>query len=236
MLARPGPTGVEIYFQQRPGMAAFPDLHVFPGGKLDEEDVQFARERCDLPLQQSASRQLGLDTDGLAYWVAVVRECFEEAGVLLAYDAKQRLVSFPAADAKPLREAMIERRLSLAELCDRFQLTLALDHLHYFSHWITPEVAPKRFNTRFFLAVMPDRQETLRHATETRTGEWVTPVEALAKAERGDWQMIAPTIYSLTGIKDCPDIDALVEHVGKGGHLSVYNEEVNEQGMQPWAS
>lgn len=234
LLAREAEPGIEIYMQKRPGRGAFPDLHVFPGGKLDAQDIDFARARFDQHWHDLANSTLGVEADGLAFWITVIRECFEEAGVLLANDPAGRLVSFPAADAEPLRESMVSGELSIAELCDRFKLTLALDHLHYLSHWITPEVAPRRFNTRFFVARMPDRQSTLRHRGETRTGEWIRPVDALANAERGDWQMIAPTLTSLRSIEGCGSLADLVERVGSGEHRLADSDALRVEGLQPW--
>lgn len=220
--------------QKRPGRGAFPDLHVFPGGKLDAQDIDFARARFDADWHTLANATLGVDADGLAFWITVIRECFEEAGVLLANDKAGRLVSFPAADAEPLRESMVAGELTIAELCDRFKLTLALDHLLYLSHWITPEVAPRRFNTRFFVAQMPDRQSTLRHRGETRTGEWIRPRDALAKADAGDWQMISPTLTSLRSIEGCAGLADLVNHIGDGRHRLADSAALSVEGLQPW--
>ncbi len=83
MLVRDTPGGMEVYMVQRPGRGAFPDLHVFPGGKVDEED--WAPQYCFGLDDVEASRRLGVRRGGLRYWVAVARECFEECGVLLVH-------------------------------------------------------------------------------------------------------------------------------------------------------
>ena len=82
MLIRDHPSGLQVYMVKRPGRGDFPDLHVFPGGKVDEDDWQ--PDLCPMLTDQEASARLGVAAGGLRYWVAVARECFEECGVLLA--------------------------------------------------------------------------------------------------------------------------------------------------------
>ena len=114
---------------------------------------------------QEASAILGVDSGGLAFWVAAVRECFEEAGVLLASDRDGQVVSF--ADARmaerfeTYRAAVDrgERRLSTS--CRAEDLCITADEIHYFSHWITPVGAPRRYDTRFFVAAAPAEQVPL---------------------------------------------------------------------------
>src|SRR5207248_9720655 len=101
----------------------------------------------------------------LALWINALRELFEEAGVLLARDAHGAWVAFDdaatAARFAVQRAAVASGALSLWELARREGLTLAPGALRYWAHWITPEGAPRRFDTRFFLALMPPRQEAL---------------------------------------------------------------------------
>ena len=82
MLIRDNPAGLQVYMVKRPGRGDFPDLHVFPGGKVDEDD--WLPDSCPTLTDQEASARLGVSAGGLRYWVAVARECFEECGVLLA--------------------------------------------------------------------------------------------------------------------------------------------------------
>ena len=85
---------------KRPGRGDFPDLHVFPGGKVEETDWQ--PELCPDMADSEASQRLGIDEGGLRYWVAVARECFEECGVLLSRD-DSGAIGIPRAHREQLR-------------------------------------------------------------------------------------------------------------------------------------
>ncbi len=226
--------GIEVYMVQRPGGEVFPDLHVFPGGKVDEGD--WAPDICDTIDDVEASRDLGVEAGGLRYWVAVARECFEECGVLLArqegamidFDEPQNEVRF-----EKYRADLLADRITFADICHSENLTVACDLLAYFSHWITPEMAPRRFDTRFFLAAMPADQDTLAHDDEVAGDHWVSPQEALGHFERGEWQMIDPTLRSLETLSRFKTIGDALAGVRGGNHLMPLTPELNRQGMQP---
>ena len=133
-----------------------------------------------LPAPGSAS-----PTDGLHYWVAAVRECFEEAGLLFATDASGAMVdlhALPADEVVALRRALHANQTGMAEVCERFGVRLATDRLAYYSHWITPKGLPKIFDTRFFITEAPAGQTAQEDATETVELLWLTPAEVLARA------------------------------------------------------
>ena len=233
MLVKDSPAGMHVYMVQRPGKGAFPDLHVFPGGKVDDDD--WTPEYCFDLSDARANELLGIAAGGLRYWVAVARECFEECGVLLARKNGQMLDFTNSAvqiEYAEYRRAILAGELSFCELCKQQNLLVACDLLAYFSHWITPEIAPRRFDTRFFLAGMPADQSTLAHIEEAAGEHWVTPQDALSAAAAGTWQLIDPTLRSLETLcqYDCL-ADALVG-VQKGDHLMPLTDELNKQGMQ----
>ena len=233
MLIWDSPAGLEVYMVQRPGRGDFPDLHVFPGGKVDETD--WAPDFCFGLDDATASARLGIDEGGLRYWMAVARECFEECGVLLARN-ETGLLNFSDAAVRDKyaadREALLGGDLGFVELLDRDGLMVACDHLGYFSHWITPEVAPRRFDTRFFLAAMPDDQATLAHTGETADDQWERPGDALARHQRGEWQMIDPTLRSLETLSQFTTVGDALVGVWEGNHLMPLTPELNAQGMQ----
>jgi 8-oxo-dGTP pyrophosphatase MutT (NUDIX family) len=232
LLVRDGAAGPEVFMMQRPGGGDFPDLHVFPGGKVDEAD--FAPELLDGLTDADASRRLGLAAGGLRYWVAAIRECFEECGVLLAY-RNGAPVSWQsrgeAARFDDYRHQLIDRTLTMGELCRREGLRLAADRVRYFSHWMTPEQAPRRFDTRFFIAAMPERQQTLTHLRESAADEWVRPADALAAHRQGRWQMISPTLTTLACIARYGDCTGMLEAVAAERHLDELTDELRRQGM-----
>ncbi|MEZ5558847.1 MAG: NUDIX hydrolase [Pseudomonadales bacterium] len=232
LLLRDSSEGPEVFMLQRPGGGDFPDLHVFPGGKVDTQDhVPDQVRGLDDP---GASVQLGLAEGGLRFWAAAIRECFEECGVLLAYRGAE-LVRFDdpgeAARFEDYREQLIDGSLSLETLCRLEGLTLATDQVHYFSHWITPEQAPRRFDTRFFIAAMPGGQETLAHAWETAADAWVRPVQALAAHREGRWQMISPTLTTLASIESFSRVSDILQAVRREAHLPMLTDALRSQGM-----
>ena len=232
VLAREGADGIEVFMIQRPGRGDFPNLHVFPGGKVDEAD--YLPDLCAGLDDAAADRAMGVAAGGLRYWVAAIRECFEECGVLFAAAGGHLAIHDASSEERfsGYRAMLIDGRLDMAALCAREGLRLACGEMLYFSHWLTPEMAPRRFDTRFFVAVMPSRQTTLAHATETQNSCWITPAEAMRRCDAGAWQMIAPTITTLQMIDRYADCEALLGAVRDEAHLPELTPELRWEGMQ----
>ncbi|MGA1370129.1 MAG: NUDIX hydrolase [Pseudomonadales bacterium] len=231
LLVRDRPGGPEVFMLKRPGGVDFPDLHVFPGGKLDLSDHQPAL--LEGLSEWDADRALGV-SGGSRYWVAAIRECFEECGVLLASrdDGLIRLESdSERARFHDYRQALIDRRLDIGTLCAREGLRLAGDRVQYFSHWITPEQAPRRFDTRFFIAAMPDEQDTLAHHWETAGEEWVRPADALSAHRAGRLLMISPTLITLESLAACQSVSSMMSAVAAEAHLPPLTRALQDQGM-----
>ena len=203
MLVRDGREGLEVFMLQRTLKAVFASgMYVFPGGAVDDADRSPDVESwCDGLADRQASGVLEVAAGGLAYWIAAIRECFEEAGVLLARRPDGAFVRFdePEVEARYLahRSAVHSAQLRLIDLCANEGLRLATDDIHYVSHWITPIGERRRFDTRFFVARAPQAQEPLHDEHETIASLWVRPADALARQERGDLAMIAPTMKNL---------------------------------------
>lgn len=208
MLVRDGGTGLEVFMLRRNLNSDFVGgAYVFPGGAVDEADRHTDLEAvCEGRTDAEATTTLGLDapSGGLAYWVAAVRESFEEAGVLLAYDRDGALVDLREPDEKARfathRTAVDTGERRLVEVCAEEGLRLAVDGMHYFSHWITPLGPPRRYDTRFFLAHAPEWQEPLHDDRETIANTWINPAEALERHRRDEFDLIFPTIRNLEAI------------------------------------
>ncbi len=201
LLARDDEEGLEIFVLRRTVNAAFAaGMYVFPGGKVDEIDGAESFEPfCDGLDDATASAQLGIEHGGLAYWVAAVRECFEEAGILLARKRDGGLPDYDEED----RRAVHAGTLSMEELCRKHDLVLDLSAIRYIAHWVTPiGEGARRFDTRFFLAAAPEEQEGLHDDAETVESGWVRPLEAIAKAEAGELLMMPPTIANLRFVSE----------------------------------
>jgi len=203
MLLRDGDAGLEVFMMRRTLNAAFVGgFYVFPGGAVDDADRSAEVEAVSLGLTDAeASERLGVVRGGLAYWVAAIRECFEEAGVLLALDGDGAVVRFddPAVERRFAghRRAVHGGDQRLVELCRDEGLRLATGEIAYVSHWITPEGEPRRFDTRFFVARAPEAQDPLHDDQETIASLWVRPADALDRCRAGELAMIPPTIRNL---------------------------------------
>jgi glyoxylase-like metal-dependent hydrolase (beta-lactamase superfamily II)/8-oxo-dGTP pyrophosphatase MutT (NUDIX family) len=193
--------------------------YVFPGGKVDDEDrSEGAASVCDGRDDAEASALLGVGSGGLAFFVAALRECFEEAGVLIARPRAQSGSVAPTGVLEAMADRLAARRVELnggsttfVELCSSLGLVLALDEVHYFSHWITPEGAPKRYDTRFFVAALPPGQVPEHDDYETVDTVWVNPAEALERHRAGEFDLIFPTIKNLQAISRFSTSSELLE-------------------------
>jgi 8-oxo-dGTP pyrophosphatase MutT (NUDIX family) len=210
----------DVFMVRRTLSAAFArGMYVFPGGRVDEADAApEVCELCDGLDDEEASERLRVDRGGLSYWVAAIRECFEEAGVLLARradDPNGPLVTITDPDGSArfaeARKKIHDGTLSLGELCRREGLRLATDTIHYVSHWVTPFGETRRFDTRFFLAGAPEGQDALHDDMETIESLWVRPSEAFARHESGEVVLMPPTLSNLRFVSGHPSAAAVLE-------------------------
>ena len=220
ILMRDSSAGPEVFMLQRPGRGVFPDLHVFPGGKVDAEDAELG--------QQLVSPQSANHPDP-RFKVAALRECFEECGVLFA-ETQQRPLS--NREMQQFRADVLAKRTTFKVGFEQFELGFQEDAVKYFSHWITPDFAPARFDTRFFLAHVPSDQEAEYHESETIAGSWQPPETALAHYAAGDWQLIVPTITTLRMIAGYDNVAMLESTVSRGLHRIPVTPSLHKQGMQ----
>ncbi|QDX80851.1 hypothetical protein B9N43_06090 [Denitratisoma sp. DHT3] len=223
ILARDTEHGLEVFMMRRTQKAAFAaDAYVFPGGALDAEDHDPFWNQPEYGLDSAeANRILKVDGGGLGYWIAAIRECFEESGLLLARDSGGRMLDLDtpalAAEYDGLRQRLNGGDLKFIDLCQQRQLHPALDHLAYLSRWVTPPDAPRRFDTRFFVAVGPTAQTASHDNQETVDHLWISPHEALIGQGQGKMMMVYPTIATLQMLALFPNTDALMAYVRANG-------------------
>ena len=193
--------GPQVLMLQRTQSAAFlGGAYVFAGGALDAGDDD----------GRIVARVRGLDEPNppVAYWVAAIRECFEEAGVLLACDAQGQFISAErAAKLAPYRSR------PFLELLQDEDLYLPASELAYCGHWITAPGRARRFDTRFFVAVAPEGQAGSHDAAETVHHVWITPREALERAGRGEIELVHATRDTLTMLKNFATAGEALRHV-----------------------
>ncbi|MGH9097760.1 MAG: NUDIX hydrolase [Acidimicrobiales bacterium] len=186
-------------------------VYVFPGGAVEPEDFGDDIEAlCPGRTDAEASARLGIESGGLAYWVAAIRECFEEAGVLLAYRPADSSSDKPrpldTTDPTMLerfvgyRDALNAGETGLLDVCRSQGLFLDVGPMYYVAHWITPELAPRRYDTRFFITTAPTGQVARHDDGETIASIWVRPTDALARYQAGEIELVPPTVDSLQRI------------------------------------
>ncbi len=214
-IVRDARDGIEVLMMRRNLKSGFvPGMYVFPGGGLDDADLLFKNNGlCDCLDDASASGMLGVAADGLAYWAAAIREAFEESGLLLARNGAGSLVTLTDAEVAARFDAQRRQlnagELDFAALIAAEGLQLAADQLVYFAHWITPVTAPRRYDTRFFMAEAPPEQEPFHDDHETIAATWISPAGALTLHQRGEFEMRTPTVRTLETFANCNDVASL---------------------------
>ncbi|MFY1689545.1 NUDIX hydrolase [Plantactinospora sp. WMMB782] len=213
LLLRPDPAGeagFEVYMIRRAAGMTFGGMYAFPGGSVDPGDSEI---RLDWTGPDAAGwgDRLGLSAGAAqAVVCAAAREVFEEAGVLLAGPDPGTVVGDVSGDEwERARQALVNRRTGFADLLRDCRLTLRADLLLPWSRWITPEFEPRRFDTYFFVALLPAGQRPRDVSGEADRTVWIRPAEALARSAAGELAMLPPTLVTLTELDGCPDLAAL---------------------------
>ncbi|HEX5605849.1 MAG TPA: hypothetical protein VFY96_04995 [Candidatus Binatia bacterium] len=206
VLLRPnGKNGFEVYLNRRPAhLDTYAGVFVFPGGRVEESDCSAAMLALTRGLTASeAQEKLGVRSPAeicLGYWVAAVRELFEEVGIHF-------FVSDPGTSGSSLnniQQRMSERRpllqngkISFAELLTAERLCCDLSRLTYFFHRVTPEHYRVRFDTRFYIAALPPDQSPLAVSEEVSESLWISPQLALERFAQNEFPMMPPTVMVL---------------------------------------
>lgn len=223
LLLRPVDGGFEAVLQKRARASHFMGgAHVFPGGKLDAADASEAVlsrllpgavETCAARLNPTPGTELAPEIAAGLY-VAGCRETFEEAGVLLACGrdgqtvdvSKNRDLVSALAEA---RASLLAEKLSFAEVLSAHDLYLDVGNLHYWAHWVTPSLEPRRFDTRFFVACLPPGQEAECDGCESTELVWHSPNKALQFHEIGSMFLPPPTQRNLQELMEFDDLESV---------------------------
>lgn len=203
---------LQVYLLRRSAQSGFlPGLYVFPGGTLEASDwdPRLWEDRLDEPQEQALGR-LGGDLspeEAMAHVVGGIRETFEEAGVLLALQEAAQDLKTPSCPLQPtargagkgwFRDKVIEEGLRLQ-----------VSRLAPWAHWLTPESMPRRFDTRFYLAVHPTWQSCFPDQMETTHGLWIRPLDAILGNHEGAIPLSPPTLVTMQELLEFPDIKSL---------------------------
>ncbi|MFJ8580484.1 NUDIX hydrolase [Micromonospora sp. NPDC093277] len=207
LLLRPAGTDFEVYLIRRVAAMAFGGMYAFPGGGVDRSDSQ-AHLGWAGPDAAEWGDRLGLAPgDAQAVVCAAAREVFEEAGVLLAGPDPTTVVGDVSGDEwETVRQDLEARRTGFADLLAGRGLTLRSDLLLPWSRWITPEFEPRRFDTYFFVALLPEGQRTRDVSGEADRTLWCRPADALTRADAGELNMLPPTRVTLAQVTAAGDL------------------------------
>ena len=203
VLVRPADDGnFEILLTRRPAEMRFlGGYYVFPGGTVHQDDYSSkVLGRCRGLSANDALRILGSGHDAnqaLGHWVAVARELFEEVGVLLCVTQSGDQIDFRAQGANRRielkRQAIVKNQLDFGSFLESENLFCDLSRAIYFDHWVTPAIYSMRFDTRFYIARLPQNQTPLTCSEEVTDSLWVAPQEALSRIHRYDFPLLPPT-------------------------------------------
>jgi len=219
ILLRPAePKGFEVFLTRRPdGMPFLGGMYCYPGGTVSKEDCRAAMIARTVGRTPKQARQIigaaFTPEEAIGLWIAAVREVFEEVGVLLAADApgvKMAMTPERAARLALRHGELSAKTLSFAALLEREQLYCDLASLGNFSSWQTPGQFAMRFDTRFFLAAMPQGQTPLPTSYEVAHSVWLTPDRAMQLFSRNELPMIFPTFASLRALADFDTLDSVL--------------------------
>lgn len=224
VLLRPGAAGLEVLLTHRPATMAFAaGAHVFPGGRVDPADSDPALAARSVLGASDAAVALGGDLApeiALAAHIAALRELYEEAGVLLADTtaSPDRIAAF--------RSALLRGEVTLPDLARDLDLTLRTDHLVPLSRWVTPVTSPRRFDTRFFAALLPDGVTPSFEGGEVVGDAWLRPIDALAAMADRTLVLWLPTSTTLQQLEHVTSLDQIRERMSPGRLGDVGVDEV----------
>ncbi len=208
ILIRDSEAGPEVLLLARHAKSVFlPDTYVFPGGRVEDEDHALAERVAGLTRSEAAARLGTVPAEqALGFFVAGVRETFEESGILLARrrGSAELLDAAAAGSLARHRLAVQNGDVSFRDLVLDEDLVLAAELLSVHAHWITPEDSPRRFDTIFFATETPKGQLALHDGVELTDHVWQRPSQALADFRAGRRQMIIPTWANLQTLEGFP--------------------------------
>ncbi len=205
LMLRDTSPGLEVFMVVRHHQIDFASgALVFPGGKVDPGDSEVHRY-CD--------GTDDFDAQETALRAGAIREAFEECGILLARDSKSGslVTAERLARVEHYRDPLNQAEISLVDFLSSESLTLACDLLQPYAHWITPEMMPKRFDTHFYLARAPEDHLALHDGHESVDSVWISPSDALAGADTGQYTVIFPTRLNLQMLAESHSVEEALE-------------------------
>jgi len=222
VLLRNAEAGMELLLMRRSRQAGFvPGAYVFPGGRVDGTDsTPEVLDNLDGLTSQAAAKRLslhGAEPPAISYYLAALREAFEETGIMVGLrdDGSAPRTAAEDPDVDTVRDQLMQDRIAFADAITRLDCRIAGHAIEYIAHWITPEPEPRRYDTRFFAAKVASGATPIVDPREMTDALWLTPAEALARLDRGELPMVFPTIKTIEQLLPFSDADqALASFAG----------------------
>lgn len=182
-----------VFLLRRRAQSSFmPGRFVFPGGRVEPGDGQDPRSPAALQ-------------------TCALRELWEEAGVILAKGREGAAPDWPPDAARAAaRRALQEQGAPLDQVLAGLGLAPHPQALTPYARWITPLARPQRFDTQFYLALMPAGQEADSDQLETSEGLWRGPAQALMENQEGRVELAPPQVRILGELAACPSLKDLL--------------------------
>ena len=226
-------TRLEVFLLKRHGLSdVLGGAYVFPGGKLDPQDLTLVNRVAADPSQlHQALHETQITPDqATALFVAALREAFEESGILFA-----RATGGAPLSAATLAQAQQLHRdgVGFGELLTRLDLQLQASALHPWSRWITPPtplVMNKRFDTRFFVAAVPAEQIARHDNHEATESVWLTPRAALEQYRDGVIELAPPQIMTLAHLSRHANVAMVLQAAQSRPPALIQPEPLTENG------
>ena len=224
LLRRAEAKGFEVFLTRRPdGMPFLGGMYCYPGGTVTTDDFTARMiERSTGLTPKHAQTIVGAHygpSEAIGFWIASVREVFEEVGVLLAVEESGAPLILDAHRSQRLAEkhaALLAKSISFLELLESDKLVCDLGSLTHFSYWQTPSQNRLRFATRFFIAPLPECQSPLATSYEVTHSVWLTPDRAMQLFSRGELPLIFPTFAALRTLADFDTLESVLREFGEG--------------------
>ncbi len=222
LLRRAEAIGFEVFLTRRPDSMPFlGGMYCYPGGTVQKDDLAPRMiERCAGLSTKQARKIIGAEftpAQAIGLWIAAVREVFEEVGVLFAVDESGAPLNMEINRAARLAEkhaALLNKSISFLDLLESEKLRCDLAALAYFSYWQTPARFVTRFDTRFFIAALPEGQTPLATSYEVAHSLWITPERAMERFGHNELPMIFPTFAALRTLADFDTLESVLREFG----------------------
>jgi len=214
MIVRDSDIGVQVFMMKRSLRSNFGGIWVFPGGILEDQDQDIAKKNYFNGIDEKKAKAiLNYDQESLTYWIASLRETFEETGALIANRENNSFFTpteDEAINLERLRSDLNNGKISFISILKQLKLKIALERLIYISHWITPDVETKRYTTRFFLTSLNEKVTMTHDELEGTDSKWIGINEALEAHKAGRISLIMPTIKNLESISSYKNTQEII--------------------------